>query len=213
MFASDRDLLVLDPSVFERVGWVSQRMASGMGSLSVGTLVSDDGGEDFAAKGVGAGSVVLIDGVPHEVISVASAATLVVSRVRDTRGGPALPPLASGSVSYDINTFGPQIAGVHERLVVMVGALEAGVSAGDGTGAVIVNGSELWRLEALGALAQVYAAAATLGGSRSPEWQTASWYLERFEAERRSAVARVDLDGDGEADAARRFTAVNLTRV
>src|SRR3954470_14123560 len=69
MFASDRDLLAMEPNLFRDVGWVGQRLVSGTGGVAGTTLTLTAQDVDFEDGGVGAGCVVLVDGAPYEVLA------------------------------------------------------------------------------------------------------------------------------------------------
>lgn len=212
MFASDRDLLALEPSMFRDVLWLGQRLVRGVGSVSGTTLTMTSQDEGFDDAGVGAGHVVVIDGVALEVVSRESATELTVSRLRDSAGAD---PLGAGSISektVEVSTFGPQIAVVHGQVLRMLG-LRASGEAGAGPGEDdVVNAAGLGLAEALGAAHLVFAAAAAAGGSAGDLAHKATLYRERFGAERQRAAALIDTDGDGEADATRRMNVIQFAR-
>jgi hypothetical protein len=216
MFATDRDLLVLEPNLFRDVQWVGQRLVSGTGSISATTLTlaSQDVGLD--AAGVAAGHIVVVDGAPYEVLARLSASAATISRVRDDPDGAALTPSPVTGKPVQVVTFRPQIAIVHGQVMRMLG-IEPGEPAEDGPPGEesITNPAALRTLEALGALHLTYAAAAGPGASgawTSYEWGRAQMYRERFAEERQRAAARIDLDGDGLPDATRRLNVVQFVR-
>jgi hypothetical protein len=213
MFATDRDLLVLEPNLFRDVGWLGQRLVQGTGSVSGTTLTV--AGVDFAALGVTAGHVVVVDGASLEVIARLSATTLTVSRVRAEADGAVVPPAAGTGLAVVISTFRPQIALVHRQVLRMLGV----AAAGEGTGAAgeigeaqIVNAEEMRLVEAAGALHIVLASAAALAGPQSALGQRAEAFKRMFAAERGRVSARIDVDGDGVADAQRYLNAMQLFR-
>ncbi|MEL6330631.1 MAG: hypothetical protein AAFR38_13320 [Planctomycetota bacterium] len=205
MFASDRDLLVLEPSLFTRVAWVGQRLVRGTGAVTGTTLAATEQDVGFEDAGVTPGMVVLAGGVPMEVIAVTAQSTLEVSRVRADPSSPARRPPPQTGAAFEIATFGPQLADVHRRLLTMVGMEGADEPS-------IVNAGELWRLEALGALHLIWAGASASGGEHAREAERAEWYRLRFDQERRRARAEIDTDADGVADAARSFSSVAMVR-
>ena len=207
-FATDRDLLVLEPAVFERVAWVGQRRAAGTGDVSGSVLTAAQSDAGFDAAGIGAGSVVLIGGVAHEVLSVDGPSAMAVSKLRDGVDGPAVPAGDAPGVGFAVWTFAPQIADVHRRVLGMLGLGEPGGPGADD----VINPADLRGLEAIGALHLVYAGASAAGGSGSVEAERAAWYRGRFAEERSRVAARIDLDGDGVADVIRRPGVVALRR-
>ena len=213
MFASDRDLLVYEPRLFLEVGWLGQQLFRQSGLVTAGVALVT--GFDFAAAGVGVGSVVSYAGGSYEVAQVIGLGQLGLSRLRASVSDPVVtaPNLASGELeSY---TFSPQMGVVHGQILRMLGIEPEDAREGAlGEGAV-VNPGALTRLECLGTLHLVYSAAAaasSAGGSGLGYAERALMYRERFGAERGRVTAMIDLDGDGEAEAVRRPGVSHLVR-
>lgn len=209
MFAADRDLLVIEPNLFRDVSFLSQRLLKTTGSIGAGVLTLTSG--DAAAVGIDAGHVVLHEETALEVTERLSSTTLAVSLLRASVDDPAIPPSDVGSGVVIVATFAPQIALVHETILAMLGIDSTGAD-GSLAEAQILNPRELMRVEALGALHLVYDAAAPLAGPDSAAWARAGMYRTRYARERWRAAARVDLDGDGLADATRRLSVAPLRR-
>jgi len=211
MFATDRDLLILEPNLFRDVGWVGQRLCKGTASISGTTLTL--GGADVAldAAGVGAGHVVTVGGTSYEVVARLGATTLTISRPRASGLDPILPPSAASAVEAMIATFVPQIAIVERQVLRMAGIEPEDATPSVPTASDIANPGALTTLVALGALHLVYAAA---GASAGGGWLTerAAMYRDRFSAARQSVRVLVDLDGDGVADATRRLNVAQFVR-
>lgn len=213
MFATDRDLLVLEPSVVRDIGWVGQRLVQGTGDVAGTTLSMTSQDVGFDEAGVEAGGVVVAGGVVYEIVERLSESTLTISRMRPDADGPLRMPSSVNGVSVEVPTFGPQLAMVHGQVLRMLGVEPEG-SAGVGviTESSIANPEALVLLESLGALHLIFTAAAALGSNSSPAAFKAGLYRDRFAAERGRVAARVDTDGDGVADATRRPSVVQLVR-
>lgn len=209
-FAHDRDLLLFEPTLFRDVGWSAQRLLDADGASIAGTTLTTPKG-DLAALGVDAGHVVTVDSTALEVVERLSATTLTVSRPRTAVGDPPIPPGDGLSGRLVIATFLPQIGLVHEQLLRSAGVEPADPERRPGE-QDIVNGPALVRCEALGALHLVLSAAAAMVGPTSPMWTRAQLYRDRFNAERARATVEIDLDGDGRADATRRFNTIQFRR-
>jgi hypothetical protein len=206
MFITDRDLLMLEPNLFRDVGWLGQRLFDGAGGISGTTLtISPSGGVNLESAGVSAGHVVVVGGLPLEVLARTAATTATVSKLRADPDGAAIPPGNVSGVSAAVWTLRPQIAVAHEQILRLLG-IEPGDTAplpGQLTEAQIVRPRSLWLLEALLTLNLVYASAAALSGGDSPMTMRAEMYRQRSAAERSRAVAYIDTNGDGTADVAR----------
>lgn len=205
MFATDRDLLVIEPGLLGEVAWVGQRLVSGVGSVSGTTLTLSAQDHGLLAQGVGAGSVVRIAGNGYEVVGVSGEDTAEVSRLRASAGDPALGLTTMTGQAVEVFTFRPQIMDAHRRVLRMLGLEPAGETAeGELDGSAVKNPGGLVRLEALGALHLIYAGASAGMGAEAPASVRAALYRARFAGERGAVVARIDTDGDGVADAVRR---------
>jgi hypothetical protein len=213
MFATDRDLLVLEPGLPGSVAWVGQRVVSGTGDVAGTTLTLTSQDNGLVSQGVGAGSIVSIGGGGYEVVSVASEASATVSRLRASADDPAIPLADLVGVEVAVWSFGPQRMDAHRRVVRMLGLGLAGEALeGELDESAVVNPRDLARLEALGALHVIYAGASAGQGAGSPAAARAEIYRERFAAERGRVVAKLDTDGDGAADTARRPGMSRLVR-
>jgi len=216
MFATDRDLLALEPSLFTDIRWAAQTVLdSAPATLSAGGLTLTIPGVDLAQRAVQPGMVALLDSLPVEIIAVDSPTMLTISRPRPRADDPPIPvlrtPLAVGAVT--IHTFGAQIGIVHDQLLRALG-IEPGAPAHPGivTESAITNPRALAHVEALGALHIIFAAASALANEESLAWHKARLYRERFSHERRTVAAAIDLDADGIAEAVRRISTVQLNR-
>jgi len=211
MFATDRDLLLLEPNLFRDASWIGQRLLASSGSL-VGSLLTLISG-DFGSVGIVPGHVLLYDATPTEIIGVTAGNKVTISLVRSDPAGPVIPPPSTGTKPVIVSTFGPQLAVAHHQILRMLG-LEPSTTAGEGrlTETSIVNPRSLWLVEALGALYFIYSAAAALSGPASPLGERAELYRRLFAEERKLVAARIDTNADGIADATRRMNVLQLTR-
>jgi len=210
MFARDRDLLALEPNLFETTAWVGQRLLEGTGDVSGTTLTLTSPGS-FESSGVGAGSVVVFNGVAHEVVERLGSSSVMVSRMRGSETDAPVAPPSAVDGSVQVPSFGPQLGLVHAQVLRMLG-IEPGDNEARPSEADVTNPEALRLVEALGALHLIYAAASALSPAGSGLSERASLYRELFAQERMRAAARVDLDGDGRADATRRLNVVQFIR-
>lgn len=218
MFANDRDLLVYEPGLFDDVAWIGQRLVDGLEvALSGDGLTLLRGSGSWVDDGVGVGSVVVLEGLGAvEVVSVVSAVSLGVSRLRAGAASPAIPVRVGGwTGGARVSTFSPQLAATHGLILNGLGVVEGEAPEG-GDGRVyasqILNGGDLVRAECLGALHLVYSAASSLVGEASVSWTKALMYRDRFGEERQRVAVEIDTDGDGAADVHRRVNALRLVR-
>ncbi len=212
-FASDRDLLILEPGLFREVMWTGQRLVSGTGTASGTALTMSAQDVSFDSADVGQGHVTVIGGTPYEVLARVSGTVLTISRVRNDVDDPAIAVSGATAVAVLVATFGPQIATVHRQVLRMLG-IEPDIEPVEGAvgESSVLNRSEFARLEALGALHLVYSAASSALGPETPLGRKAEFYRARFASERQRAVALIDTDGDGQVDATRRLNVMQFVR-
>lgn len=165
MFATDRDLLVIEPHLFRDLGFLGQRVLSASGDVSGTVLSLTTPGASFAGAGVQPGHVLLLAGVACEVVDVPAPSQATVSLIRAARDGPPVAPAPGVGVSVESWTFGPQIGIVHEQLLRVMGV---GVSLEAPSESQIIGPEGLATLEALGTLHVLYAAAGALSHAASP---------------------------------------------
>jgi hypothetical protein len=111
-------------------------------------------------------------------------------------------------------TFRPQLEMTH-RMVLRMAGIDPDAAPGPGvlTEAAVTNPGALRRLEALGALHLLWAAAGAMLPDKSPANERARMYRARFDAERQRVAVEIDLDADARPDATRRLNAMMLVRV
>ncbi|MGJ8637202.1 MAG: hypothetical protein ACSHX5_10190 [Phycisphaerales bacterium] len=208
MFASDRDLLILEPGLYRDVKWNGQRLLSGVGDLDGTTLTLLTG--SFTESGIDAGHVVLIDSVPMEVVSVQSSTSATVSIMRGDTDSVAVGGKDVAAAVVEVFTFEPQIAIVHRQVLSMVGI---DVDDPDGLGeSAVTNPGALIVLEALGALHLIYASAGAPGRGGEAYLERAKVFQQRFSMQRGHVTAMIDLDGDGIAETRRHPNSFLLSR-
>ncbi|MCC6284201.1 MAG: hypothetical protein IT439_02690 [Phycisphaerales bacterium] len=210
MFATDRDLLVIEPHLFRDLGFLGQRVLSASGDVSGTVLSLTTPGASFVGAGVQSGHVLLLAGVACEVVDVSAPSQATVSLIRAARDGTPVAPAPGVGVSVEAWTFGPQIGIVHEQLLRVMGV---GVSPEAPSESQIIAPEGLATLEALGTLHVLYAAAGALSHAASPLGARAAMYRAWFGVERQRALVRLDLDGDGVPDATRRLGVSQALRV
>jgi hypothetical protein len=213
MWALDRDIAIIDPIVFRDVAWAGQTISRGDAKIEGSTLsVMGSVEVPFDDAGLESGHVVNAGGFIVEVESVLTGTSLTVTVLRPTLDSPTQQPRQLDGVPFTVISFRTQIEWAHRQVLTMLG-LRADADAGTGLSeSAVKNSGDLVRLEALGALHLIYSAAGALEDATSPNNQRAQVYRRRFADERMRAVARIDTDGDGVADAVRRFNVLQLSR-
>ena len=197
-FSTDRDLLAIEPAVFEDVPFVAQRRLSVADGVVSGTTLTS-GGADFDAAQVDVGSVVLVAGVAHEVLARVDANTLTVSLPRTHKTDPAIPGGDGTALEVTAQTFAPQAELIHDGLLRLLGIDpdDAGAAIDE---SAIISVSLMTRLEALGTLEVVYSGAASLVGDNDTLLMKAGEYRRRFRQACAGASVSLDTDGDGVVD-------------
>ncbi|GDX98048.1 hypothetical protein LBMAG48_04520 [Phycisphaerae bacterium] len=218
-FAKDRDIAVIEPTVFRDLIWMGQVITRG-DCVVYGTTLEASGvpSPDFIEGPVSPGNVVHVSGslgATYEITGVDGANMMRISRIRDLASGPELvaPEQISPPLPFVIATFTPQVEWVHGQLLEMLGLRRETVD--DVTRlpeSCVKNPDELVRLEVYGALQLVYSAAAGLSSAAPQMLAKASQWRRAFQDERQRVAARIDTDGDGAADVIRRFNVGQLVR-
>lgn len=210
-FATDRDILAIEPNAFRDLAWLGQRLIKAIGDVSGTTLTLTSHDHDLEAVDARAGSVVLIAGIAHEILSRTDGTHAEISKIRADTDAPAIPPDAGTDLEVLIFTFAPQLAIVHREALRLAG-IEPSDPAATPSEADITNPRALVPLEVFGALHIAYAAASALSGRDSHLAARASAYAALVSRERARARIALDLDGDGLPDAVRRLNAHQLIR-
>ena len=211
-FSTDRDLLALEPTLFNDVVFPSQtRLEVSDGVVSGTTLTS--AAANFANAQIDAGDVVLIATVPCEVIARVNATTLTVSRLRTQLSDAAIPPATGTSLAVIHRTFEPQARAAHDELLRSLGIDPQGESAM--TEDAIVSLSLMRDLELLATLIRIYEAGAVQADETNRESFRAKVidHRQALRAACRRGVIALDLDGDGVADSVRDLSVIEMVRV
>jgi hypothetical protein len=173
------------------------------GSLTGATLSSPIGGFDALAVG----DVLALRSGPGD-----SGAHAIASIIDDHTVELATRPThlaAASALTVIARTFRAQAAPVHERLLRSIGLDPDDPTHGLGASAV-VSTNLMRHLEALGTLAELYAAAA----ADAPGFaRRAEVYRRRFHDALLSAPVLIDTDGDGQPDVRRMPSVSRLVRV
>ncbi len=215
MIATDRDLLVYEPRLFNEAFFASQRVfdAASAGSLDTAGTTLTATGAKWNDWNVGTGWVVLIADAPCEVVARFNQTQLYVSKLREDAAAAVVSAGSGSSLSVRVSTFRPQIQAAHDALMRGIGIEPtAAVAPGVLTEASITNPKALLRAECLATLAGVYQSVAVSAGEGSVAWAKARSYAERFNEERRRIAVEIDTNADGQADAVRRYSVHWLTR-
>ena len=213
MFATDRDLLVYEPNLFRDFVWLGQRLVFGAADVNEGTLTFYPEDNSLAAAGIDAGHVVTVAGANFEVIERTGENEAVISRLRPAHDGPSIPPNPAESAAAWVQTFSPQLARAHHRVLRLVGIEPLGTPVpGQPTESQITNARALGALECFAALELIFRAAGSLLDDTHPANQRARLYAAAFETERERLVALIDTNADGTPDTARRLNGSPLIR-
>jgi hypothetical protein len=215
-FCDDRDLLCLEPSLFERLGRPGQHLAGGSdGQLSLTSFGSESC--DFQAAQLQPGMVLCITGVSPalclDIVTVDSAHELTVSLLRGDPAGAPLPPPAPpnpDNLAFHVVSFAAQIQAVSHSLSERLrhAAEVAGVTAAD-----FADSTQLRLAVAHGVLGTVFVARAEDASPADAHWAKAQHYRDEYRRLAPQLRLAVDADGDGQAEQTRTLGHINLRRV
>lgn len=220
MFATDRDLWILEPRLFDDIAFSAQaRLVDRSCTVSSGSTRLTFTGIDLEALALTPGMVILLDGYGRfEIVEAVSPTVLGVSRLRASFDAPTIPiPAPDDSAALaTVRTFTPQIELAHRGLLALLGIEPGSPPPSAPVGAVyasqITNGHALVRAEALGALHLIYAAASALAPAGALHTDRAGMYAQRASTERHRLSVRLDLDGDGLPEITRSPSTARLRR-
>ncbi len=166
---------------------------------------------DFLATGVTTGDVVVVAGEAIEITSVDTATQLSTSRRRLSDASPVLKPSPGTGLSMSIISFQPLIDRVQGQLLAAAGIDPLHpthpLSLSD-----VTNPDDLKPLLATRVAATALARASAVAPTDDSLAALAAFYRPLADEAARFATIMVDLDGDGQADEARRLSAMLLMR-
>ncbi len=210
MFTTDVDLLRRAPRIFlDCAGEATDVIAASDGALSGTTLASAS--SDFATAEIDAGSVIIVAEEPLEVVSRQSATALTISRPRASDEADSIAPGDASEQSITIRSFArlrDQVESVTLRSL-GVGEAFAGVTIEP---QMILNPAGLTEYLAARSVAMAYARASSAEPTDAALTMLAQHTAREAESLRQGLMIRLDLDGDGEPDVARRLGVISLRR-
>ena len=207
---TDRDLAVIEPSVFTAAAVAGTNLLTAIDAGVSGTTLTS-ATSDFAAPDIGFGHVVIFDSDVLEVVSRLATTQLEVSRPRAKVADDKIAPPAASDKTIKINTFARLIDLTQTNLLAALG-VEADDPVQPLTAGDILNPEPLARLLALRTLERAFGIALSLDPDNpSLEARRAQYALLAGEAAATTAVL-LDFDGDGEADETRHLQVAVLRR-
>ncbi len=209
-FCNDRDLINLEPNLFSEAPLVAHHRLTVSDGTLAGTMLTS-ANADFTAAQIDAGSVVLVDDMPHEVVERIDANTLTVSLLRSDLTDAPIPGTDGSDLELTVRTFSPQIALVHGMLMRLLGG-DARQPTGALDDSAVVSTDVMRRLETLATLERIYSAAFTLQSDNAHALTKATEYRRRFRAACAASTVLIDLDGDGLPDVRRHLGVMRLRR-
>lgn len=213
MFASDRTLLALEPTLFRDVAFLSQRLTAGVCSTSESTLTASTLDPDFLTAGTRPGHIITIDEVSYEIAEVSGSDTLKISRLRERDDGELIPPPTLTSRPFSIHTFGPQLVLAHAQVLNMLSLAPSGSASHLISEDALLNKADFATFEAHLALRHLLTSAGTLSRD-TPALATLRSSLDAaIRTAHQTLIAHIDLNADGTPDSQRRLNIQYLTRM
>jgi hypothetical protein len=208
---TDRDLLILEPGIFTAALAAATVLHSAADGIVADTSLSS-AASDFTALDIGESHVVVIDGKPTEVLARIGSTQLTVSLPRADADQAAINPGDGTALAISVPTFARLIQRVQQRILSAIG-VDAAASLADPDEPAILNEEEVQRVIGLECIAEAFAIASASDPESLGLIARAQLYARRAASERQRLVASLDLDHDGDADAARRPAVIILRRV
>ena len=211
LLITDRDLLIMEPSVFISAGEIATRLASATDGVVAGTGLTS-ATSDFEASGVAANNVAVIAGTPVEVVNRIQATQLDISLPRAAADDDKIAPGDGSSLAIEVLTFERLIQQVQQSIL-----LDFGVDPTDPVRPLdelsLLNPQAVGSLIALRTIHHAFAAAAARNPTDQSLAARASLYARLASSALRQTSCVFDLDGDGRPDTTRRLDVVTLVRI
>lgn len=209
-FATDRDLMILEPNLFRDLPFLSQQRFDSMdGILTQGHL--NCASADFVTLGISTGDVVQVKDQPLEILARIDATHLHVSLIRATVIDASIPPANTSDAKVVIRSFHAQLTAAHDMLLQMLGLDRDDPEQVHGEDAIIST-TLMTRLETIATLERLYTAAQTLSGDNQMVESKAEHYRKAFRRTWLEARIAIDQDGDGIAERTCQPAVSNLKR-
>lgn len=197
-FSSDRDLLTFEPDIFTQMPLAGQALLSATTGSVANSIVTCPGC-DFTNLKIDTGSVVLINDLPHEVISQIDIEKINISMIRGSNLGQPIKIPDQADITLKISTFRQQRELTHQLLLQRVG-----IDIDDTNDAInadqIISITAMNVLEILGTLERIFRAGVSVDGENTQLIAKADYYHELFEKSLNQATIQFDISGDGLAD-------------
>lgn len=213
-FCDNRDILLLDPAAFLLDSGEAVTLGEGSnGAISSTTFTATGGGLDDPDP---AGMVLCVhdsvwaEGEALEILSASSSTAMTVSRPRSNAADSPIAPAARTGLTYAIRSFGHRISMVSQQLseILRYSTETAGIAQAE-----YADSAQLRRVTAVGVLAEVFAARASLPDSQDVYWHKARHHRQSFLALRSQLLLALDMDGDGTPEETRCLGQVRLRRM
>ncbi len=180
---TDRDLLLMEPTLCRDAAGAATVLASGAGTLSSGVL--SIAGVNPAARGVLPGQLAVVGEQVVEIVSV-SGAEMTVSLMRSDGAGPLLTPPDAAAVPSRVLSFDHHTAMAHRLILSQLG-IDGLTPADTLHESRITSGQNLRIVEVCTALEFIWCTVAGASGQGSAAAERSALYSRRVE--RLAAVA------------------------
>lgn len=207
---SDRDLLVIEPSLFIGAAAAGTTLLTTSDAAVAGTRLTS-ASADFVTQQIDNGHVAVVNGVVIEIVERIQATELDVSLPRASQEDQKIAPGDGSGLALQIISFARLIDQVQNSIL---GAL--GIDPDDPVRPLevssILNPSEVGTMIALRTIQLAFEAASALAPTDASLANRAALYQRRAAEAMRQTAAAIDLDGDGRPDTTRRLDAVVFVR-
>ncbi len=209
-FSIDRDLLAACPGLLTELplpGLTTLDVTNA--TLTAGTLTLTAG--SFADADIAAGSVLLVDDTPREVLAVSSATTCTTSLIRNDTSDGAISGADAAATTVIAKSFAVARGTAYHDLLQRLGIDPDRDGAQDLIDG-IVSASVVRRLEVFKTLEQLYLTASGTPEQEAAWSRRAAFFRGRFAEVFFHAKVALDLDGDGQVDQERALSVLPTAR-
>lgn len=213
LFCQDKDLLALEPTIFNSSNLKIHEIVSGTANLSDGKIIADS--SLFEESIITPGMIAIVyksipsEGHAFEIISCDSATTIQVSVLRSHETQQQIKPASQSDIKFKIVSFNSVHAKISEQIAarILPSTITSTAQLSDS------NKAKLKHAATIGSLAAIYLSRSTQLSNQDPDWTKHDYYKQQFEQTLNRTKLHFATDEAGCSDSTRTLGNISLRRI